>query len=182
MNRRLLDLLTVLSLLLFLAVAALWVRTLRRADAVVFPDRRHALFTTPHAVWSATASTRYGEGPGHSSHNPSAAFYRGFGPFFGYTVRPTPGGASYACLGFVHMAYDQPPPHACRFTYVAVPLWLPLLLSAALPALWLRRHVRRHGPGLCAACGYDLRATPDKCPECGWNSVRRSDALEVPRL
>ena len=58
---------------------------------------------------------------------------------------------------------------------VAFPLWLPLGAFAALPAVgWLRSRVARERAraGLCVACGYDLRATPGRCPECGTISGR----------
>jgi hypothetical protein len=50
--------------------------------------------------------------------------------------------------------------------------WHVLLATAALPALWLvtrgrRTRRRRIAAGQCPGCGYDLRATPDRCPECG---------------
>jgi hypothetical protein len=54
---------------------------------------------------------------------------------------------------------------------LAVRPWLPALLTAVLPAIWLykRLKARRAGrrEGFCPHCGYDLRATPDRCPECG---------------
>ena len=53
------------------------------------------------------------------------------------------------------------------------PYWL-VMLVAGLPAMLLSRQLgrgiaarRRRARGRCAACGYDLRASPQRCPECG---------------
>ena len=50
------------------------------------------------------------------------------------------------------------------------PAWLAALALAAPPALWVagwrrRRRIRREGR--CPNCGYDLRASGERCPECG---------------
>jgi hypothetical protein len=51
-----------------------------------------------------------------------------------------------------------------------VPYWAILFVSSVAPAVWVmkwRVRQRRLNSSLCAVCGYDLRATPDRCPECG---------------
>jgi hypothetical protein len=54
--------------------------------------------------------------------------------------------------------------------FVNIPYWF-LALSAAVPPLVALKRIRKRRrlsrPGLCAVCGYDLRASPERCPECG---------------
>lgn len=60
-----------------------------------------------------------------------------------------------------------------------IPYWIIVVASLVLPtAVFLIRHSKRHRAiaGLCEKCGYDLRATPDRCPECG--TVRPASAPE----
>jgi hypothetical protein len=56
-----------------------------------------------------------------------------------------------------------------EYTAFGLPWWTLSLLFAIRPATVLRHHFtrRRHPVGRCPSCGYDLRATPTRCPECG---------------
>ena len=83
-------------------------------------------------------------------------------------------------LGF--RRWTEPPPRYAVGQVseggVRFPYWLVVLASLAYPGAWLaaRRHNRRRRrarAGLCASCGYDLRATPGRCPECGAGAAER---------
>ena len=59
--------------------------------------------------------------------------------------------------------------------YIRAVYWLPFVVTALAPALQIYRVTARRwnrwrrsiAPHSCEVCGYDLRATPDVCPECG---------------
>jgi hypothetical protein len=81
------------------------------------------------------------------------------------------GSARYYTLKFVeHWGYGLE-------QWVVIPgPWL-VLVTGVLPAWQAVRVVRRFRAkqrtnyGRCSNCGYDLRATPDRCPECGTANV-----------
>lgn len=67
-------------------------------------------------------------------------------------------------------AFDDPMTLWTTVRAVGAPYWFVLLLTAILPARRLRRWLAmrsRLRKGLCRSCGYDLRGSPDRCPECG---------------
>jgi hypothetical protein len=54
-------------------------------------------------------------------------------------------------------------PHGLLAAIVGIPLLIPSALR------WRQSYIRRRrtARGCCACCGYDLRASPGRCPECG---------------
>jgi hypothetical protein len=66
-----------------------------------------------------------------------------------------------------------------------VPSWLLILIFGIPPAARIyawRRHRRRLArTGHCSHCGYDMRATPNRCPECG-EEANGINASHVPPL
>ena len=81
----------------------------------------------------------------------------------------------------------KPPPRAGTtrsfqvgaYSVVGLRLLPAIVLSSLIPGLWtllvIRGRLRAKRAGCCSICGYDLRATPERCPECGTIRPKAAD-------
>jgi hypothetical protein len=86
--------------------------------------------------------------------------------------------------GLVGVAYGQPRPGTDEpfVAQVFFPHWLAACVCALPLALWTwrrRRFRQRFRDGHCPVCGYDLRASPDRCPECGTDATAAATVSAV---
>jgi hypothetical protein len=174
--RRLLTFASVLSLLLCLATALLWVRSDRVADHIIAAGSTRTVYVQStrgllavDAINDPSPSfvgTRYqGERPPFSwgasagQGDPGVRVDRHIA---GFTLFVTRGGTATPSPSFGTATYFP------RWA-ASVPHWFVAGILAVLPVCWMisRSRSKKTNPGLCRSCGYDLRATSDRCPECG---------------
>ena len=177
------------SLLLSLALVAEWVRSHQIRDGVVcrihgpVPPYGRALWAevsleegrlnideVEHQPDNTSESWRVGDIRGSDGPSPawrSAPATRQFSP------QPR---SIWNRLGFSHGTYRLAISPFLSNPYIfdhrewSVPIWMTFCVIELPASLWFLaawKRYRRKQRGGCPVCGYDLRATPDRCPECG---------------
>jgi hypothetical protein len=171
MKRRAFKIVVALSLLLFVATGVLWVRSYWHRDVFTlwFAERR--------ACWVESCR---GGGIQFVQMTNMATDQLESGWDVAFPADPLPTEMRLG-FGFVPTTsppnWDGGPSRQVYITVVVFPAYALMILLAVLPTTWaftMIRRSRRVGLGHCLHCGYDLRASPDRCPECGTEAGSRS--------
>jgi hypothetical protein len=180
--------LMLISLLLCVAASVLWVRSYAGSDYLA--HGRSGVSSTEHSVTGISHQITWTRGQIQITKSEMTSYSLRIG----VAVPPKRSYWSYGRLGKGHLYWDSLPERTMwnRLGFAeirtgwmssfadesrkgfAIPAWLPVLAFGLWPALWIVRVVRwrsRLGVGHCRECGYDLRATPKRCPECGATPV-----------
>lgn len=186
MKRRLFTILSALSLVLCATILFLWVRSYWVAEGWSWSDGVRVPTAGYQIAWRKVLVSHRGRVcfMMDRSFGSPAAFRRrldakeaAYARGFHYASTRSPG-AWWEWLGFEYRTHNGypviasvaigPPVQLTRMWLA--PHWAAVVLTIPWPTWWLagrgrRRYRLRHG--LCLQCGYDLRATPERCPECG---------------
>jgi hypothetical protein len=177
-RRRLFASICVLSLICCLATVGLWVRSYRANDSILYRDRREvagrffiaesarARMRVEYWTWEPRPNALLSLFDDSSSYGWHLSTSAVRGDVWWTSQEDT----FLLRRGFVAF-HERPYGATSSRCGIAFPLWLPVLLLALAPAWWVvgpwRRQSKRRKLGLCLNCGYDLRASPQRCPECG---------------
>jgi hypothetical protein len=183
MRRRLLNFSTAVSLALCAAVLAVWVRSYFRVDVLgrtaMWREATNWYWRDWH-LWSADGGVRLmSQGFLVNSTSFADQWVQKAGE--GYWKVYAPGSNSPRTPFPRNLWFDfwsqrkgnnrvGPEVISSDALNVRVPYWALALPAAIGPVTWLVRHRRRRNHGAaprCPTCGYDLRASPERCPECG---------------
>jgi hypothetical protein len=164
------------SLVLLLAVAAMWVRSYWVGEAIYREAPAYRLAVLSSKGQCSAFRTTY---PKSAANGQARWKYSNRGMWAEVTRRPglyraDPGVRCYGPVAGFGL-FDKPAGPKSRGAAtreVFFPYWFLVLLTVAGPAAWCyqarrRRRLRSRSLSLCPVCSYDLRATPDRCPECG---------------
>jgi hypothetical protein len=169
MIRRLLTIASALSLLLCVATIVFWTRSYLAADSIRWnvPPHGGVSFLSSGGRFTLSMYAGVERMVGGFQHLSQSHF-----DFDDQTARWFLTYHNWLGFGFGTGFADAGP--------VIVPYWFVALLTCVSP-LWLflgrRRSRRRHTLGLCPSCGYDLRASKERCPECGTPIPLKSEAI-----
>jgi hypothetical protein len=158
MKGRLINVAALLSALVFAWACLAWVRSYQPRH-LAFEASEGRLFVI---FWEG------GDRPLAVEFWPGSSFATRAHELFRRVMNPSQTGRGREWLGFGYAEGRTPSIPMVRI--IAIPLWFIAGVSAIVPAAWLLRRARqrrRVRERRCLNCGYDLRASGARCPECG---------------